>query len=125
MMYKAFPGFLALALLTAAPMADAQTNSERAGARAAAGEGLKAFNEGRHAEAIDLFTRAESLVHAPPHLLYIARANEKLGWLVLTGKIIQIGLPFLGHSDAVPTFFCSQNFNLIGWNERDSIKMIL
>ncbi len=81
-MDKAIAGFLALALLTAAPLAGAQTDTERAGARAAAGEGLKAFNEGRHGDAIDLFTRAESLVHAPPHLLYIARANEKLGRLV-------------------------------------------
>lgn len=81
-MDKAIAGFLALALLTAAPLAGAQTDTERAGARAAAGEGLKAFKEGRHGDAIDLFTRAESLVHAPPHLLYIARANEKLGRLV-------------------------------------------
>jgi len=33
-------------------------------------------------EALGLMERAESLVHAPPHLLYIARANEKLGQLV-------------------------------------------
>ncbi len=73
---------LALALIAASPLAGAQSDTERAGARAAASEGLKAFNEGRHADAIDLFNRAESLVHAPPHLLYIARASEKLGKLV-------------------------------------------
>jgi hypothetical protein len=59
-----------------------QTDADRAGARAAASEGLKAFDAGRWAEALDLFGRAESLVHAPPHLLYIARAHQQLGHLV-------------------------------------------
>jgi hypothetical protein len=62
--------------------AAAQTDEERAGARVAATKGAEAFNEQRYAEAVDLFTRAESLVHAPTHLLYIGRAQEKLGKLV-------------------------------------------
>jgi hypothetical protein len=73
---------LAAALCLGAPAALAQGDTERAGARAAATEGGKAFDEGRYKEAIDLFTRAESLVHAPPHLLFIARSHEKLGQLV-------------------------------------------
>jgi len=60
----------------------AQTDEERAGARAAATEGAKAFDEGRYADAIDLFSRAQSLVKAPTHLLYLARAQAKLGQLV-------------------------------------------
>lgn len=60
----------------------AQSEEERAGARVAATEGYKAFFDQRWADALDLFTRAESLVHAPPHLLYIARARDKLGQLV-------------------------------------------
>src|SRR5688572_27207371 len=60
----------------------AQTDEERAGARAAAQEGARAFEEGRFADAIDLFTRAQAPVKAPPHLLYMARAHEKLGQLV-------------------------------------------
>jgi hypothetical protein len=60
----------------------AQTDEERAGARAAATEGAKAFEEGRYADAIDLFTRAQSLVKAPTHLLFLARSQEKLGQLV-------------------------------------------
>jgi hypothetical protein len=60
----------------------AQTEMERAGAREAAKEGAKAFGEKRWSEAVDLFTRAESLVHAPPHLLYIARASVNMGQLV-------------------------------------------
>jgi len=43
--------------------AAAQTDEERAGARAAAQEGASAFREKRWADSIDLFTRAESLVH--------------------------------------------------------------
>jgi hypothetical protein len=60
----------------------AQTEMERAGAREAAKEGAKAFGEKRWTDAIDLFTRAESLVHAPPHLLYLARASANMGQLV-------------------------------------------
>jgi hypothetical protein len=43
---------------------------------------LRAYEEGRWAEGVDRFQRAEALVHAPPHLLYIARASAKLGKLV-------------------------------------------
>jgi hypothetical protein len=60
----------------------AQSEEERAGARAAATEGAQAFRDGKYADAADLFTRAESLVHAPPHLLYLARAQVKLGQFV-------------------------------------------
>jgi hypothetical protein len=60
----------------------AQTDEQRAGARTLATEGATAFNEGRYKEAVDLFTKAESLVHAPPHLLFLARAHAKLGQFV-------------------------------------------
>ena len=62
--------------------AGAQTDEARAGARAAATQGLKALQEGRYQDAVDLCTRAESLMHAPTHLLLIARAQNKLGHLV-------------------------------------------
>jgi hypothetical protein len=71
-----------LCLLAVEPCAFAQTDDDRAGARVAATEGVKASNEKRWADAADLFTRAESLVHSPVHLLYLARAQEKLGHLV-------------------------------------------
>jgi hypothetical protein len=64
-----------------------QSDEDRAGARAAATEGVRAIEEGRYTDAIDLFTRAESLVHAPPHLLYIARAHVKLGKLVKAHEV--------------------------------------
>jgi hypothetical protein len=72
---------LSSALTTAAP-SRAQTDEDRAGARALATQGAQAFSEQRWADAIDLFSRAESLVHAPPHLLYLARACVQAGQLV-------------------------------------------
>ena len=51
-------------------------------ARAAAAAGVDLLQQGRYAEALDRFQRAESLVHAPTHLLYIARTQVKLGQLI-------------------------------------------
>jgi hypothetical protein len=73
---------ISLGLVVVQPSAWAQTDDDRAGARVAATEGVKAINEKRWADAADLFSRAESLVHSPVHLLYLARAQEKLGKLV-------------------------------------------
>jgi hypothetical protein len=73
---------LGVSLVLGSPQARAQSEEEVAGARAAATEGIKAYNEGRYSAAVDLFQRAESLLHAPTHLLYMARANAKLGRLV-------------------------------------------
>jgi len=86
-----------LACLLAAVPAAAQTEEEIAGARSAATQGVKAYEAGDYTQALDLFQRAESLVHAPPHVLFIARAHEKLGHLVtareLYNKIIRESLP--------------------------------
>ena len=60
----------------------AQTDEQRAGARSLATEGASAFSDGRFKDAVELFSKAESLVHAPPHLLFIARASTKLGQYV-------------------------------------------
>lgn len=73
---------LMLALVSASAPAFAQTDEQRAAARALATEGATAFNEGRFKDAADLFGRAESLVHAPPHLLFLARSYAKLGQFV-------------------------------------------
>ena len=73
---------VALGMAVAQPSAWAQSDDDRAGARVAATEGVKAINEKRWADAADLFSRAESLVHSPVHLLYLARAQEKSGHLV-------------------------------------------
>ncbi len=69
------------AVLLADP-ARASTEEEKAGARAAATQGSTAFDQQRWADAVDLFSRAESLVHSPVHLLFKARALVQLGQLV-------------------------------------------
>jgi hypothetical protein len=69
-------------LLGISSHAFAQSDEQRAGARTLATEGAQAFNEGRFKDAVDLFSKAESLVHAPPHLLFMARAHAKLGQFV-------------------------------------------
>jgi hypothetical protein len=66
-------------LLGSARPAFAVTDEERSAARAAAGQGADAFEAGRFQEAVDLFTRAEAIVHSPIHLIYLARAQLKLG----------------------------------------------
>ncbi len=91
-----------VAVVVAAAMATtgrahAQSEQDRADARTAAIEGLKAFDAGRFQECVDLFQRAESLLHAPPHLLYKARCHTKLGQLVaareLYRKVVNEALP--------------------------------
>lgn len=60
----------------------AESDRDRAAARAAADAGVDAYEAGRYVEAVDLFGRAEQLVHAPTHLLFIARSLTKLGRFV-------------------------------------------
>jgi hypothetical protein len=73
---------VALFLLSLAGSGFAQTDEERAGARAAASKGVNAFSQGKWAEAADLMARAEKLVHSPTHLLYLGQAQEHQGQLV-------------------------------------------
>ncbi len=88
---------LAACLLGASRPACAQSDEQRAGARTLATEGAQAFNEGRFKDAVDLFSKAESLMHAPPHLLFMARAHAKLGQFVKAReaylKIVKEQLP--------------------------------
>src|SRR5215213_7964423 len=74
---------LAAISTTFAQAASAQADdTERATARSAAQQGIAAVLDGRYSEGVDLLERAESMVHAPTHLLYLARGYEKLGKLV-------------------------------------------
>src|SRR5512145_515102 len=72
----------AVTLAAAAEPACAESEEDRSAARALATQGIAAHRDGRYAEALDLFSRAETLVHAPPHLLYMARSAAKVGQLV-------------------------------------------
>jgi hypothetical protein len=60
----------------------AVSDAERAGARAQAVAGAQAFEKGQWQEAFDRFTRAESIVHSPTHVLFIGKAQLQLGQLV-------------------------------------------
>ncbi len=79
---SALAGAALAGVIALSATASAQNDDQRSGARAAATQGAQAFSEKRWSDAVDLFTRAESLVHSQVHLLYTARAYEKLGQLV-------------------------------------------
>jgi hypothetical protein len=70
---------LSAGLLSFSGRSLAVSDAERAGARAAANQGADAFDQGKWADAVELFGRAEALFHSPIHLSYIARAQLKLG----------------------------------------------
>jgi hypothetical protein len=88
---------LLLLILSCGGQALGQTDEQRAAARSLATEGATAFNEGKYQEAVELFGKAESLMHAPPHLLFLARSHAKLGQLVKAReaymKIVKETLP--------------------------------
>jgi hypothetical protein len=71
-----------VALLSSPLTAFAQSDDQRAAARDLATAGAEAFKEGKYDQALDSFTKAESLYHALPHLLFIARSHVKLGHYV-------------------------------------------
>jgi len=78
---------LCAALLVMAPavaMAQPATPNSDAkdSARKLAERGYELFQAGKYGEAIGHFEKAEQLFHAPPHLLFIARSQAKLGKLL-------------------------------------------
>ena len=104
--------FVAGLIALAAPGAHAQPGSpspaERQAARALADEGLSLFDAGRFAESFERFSKAESIVHAPPHLLYMARSKSELGELLLARDLYdKLGSEQLG-ADAPPPFVGAQ-----------------
>jgi hypothetical protein len=60
----------------------AESAADKATAREAATEGISLYRAGKYADALDRLKRAQALYDAPVHLLYIARAEDKLGQLV-------------------------------------------
>jgi hypothetical protein len=73
---------LSLSLMLSPALVTAQSDAQRASARAAAQAGLDAFDAQKWSEALELFSRAEGSVHAPVHLYYIGYSRMKLGKLV-------------------------------------------
>src|SRR5689334_4297640 len=76
---------LAWVLMTAllsSPLTAFAQDEQRAAARDLATAGAEAFKDQKYDVALDNFTKAESLYHALPHLLFIARSHVKLGQYV-------------------------------------------
>lgn len=72
---------LTFLLLFAPALARAQDDmgAARERARPIAHDAYLRFEAGDYPAAIDLFRQAEAIYHAPPHLLFIARSQVKLG----------------------------------------------
>jgi hypothetical protein len=66
--------------------ARAQSAADIATARQLAVQGIKLYDAGNYAEALDKLQRAQALYDAPVHLLYIARCQNNLGQLVESGE---------------------------------------
>ncbi|MEJ7728150.1 MAG: hypothetical protein WKG00_02950 [Polyangiaceae bacterium] len=93
-MRAALAATLAVLMCAAPRAASAQPTSdaspeERQAARALADKGLELYEAGRWAEALDRFQRAETVLHAPTHLLSMARAEARLGRLLAARKLYQ------------------------------------
>lgn len=74
---------LSVALAFDPQNASAQSHDEnKAAARALATQGAAALKGANFAEALDLVSRAEALLHAPTHVLMIARAQVGIGRFV-------------------------------------------
>jgi hypothetical protein len=69
-------------LVSSPALAQDESASDKANARTLATEGIDLYTEGRYAEALDRLQRAQALFDAPIHLLYIARAQARLGKLI-------------------------------------------
>jgi hypothetical protein len=93
----------ALVLGWAAP-ALAQNDQERDAARALADSAFAFFEKAEYANALERFQQAEKIVHAPPHLLYIARCHDKLGALFAARKAYSDVMVETLADDAPPAF---------------------
>ncbi len=86
----------------------AVTDQERSAAREAARSGVAEFRKGNFKDALRLLETAERVVHAPTHLLYIARSQVEAGLLVEARetyqKLINERLP----DNAAPPFVEAQ-----------------
>jgi len=71
----------------AVPATAAPTYKQKQEARSNANAGLKAFKAGDWALALERFGMAEEIIHAPPHLLFMARANAKLGEMLAAREL--------------------------------------
>ena len=73
---------LALTLCASAAHAQGVNDADRAAARELYVQGVELQEAGKFADALDRFTRAQSVFSAPTHLLHIAECDAALGKLV-------------------------------------------
>jgi hypothetical protein len=69
-------------VLTTSSIASAQAKDAKARARDLFSDGASAVEDGKPADGLPKLQEAESLFHAPTHVLYIARAQAALGKLI-------------------------------------------
>lgn len=81
-------GVLMLLLVSSAALAQSSP-ADKDEARKQARAGQEAFAKGDFSEAIARFEAAEAIIHAPPHLLFIARAKRELGKLAAAYAVYQ------------------------------------
>ncbi len=92
-MRSSFAGIILAGLVAAVaistPAVARPTYKEKQQARANANAGLKAFKAEDWSLALERFGMAEEIIHAPPHLLFMARANAKLGEMLAARELYQ------------------------------------
>jgi hypothetical protein len=81
---------VALALLIgSSPVGATPSKEQVSAARALAYAGYQLLQQEQYADAYDRFQQAEKIFHAPPHLLYMARAKRGMGELVAARDLYQ------------------------------------
>ena len=85
-------------------LAAGPTPTDREAARSLAKRGYELFESKDYPLAIESFEKAESRIHAPPHWLYIARAQVKLGKLLAAKETYERILAEKLPLDAPPPF---------------------
>jgi len=81
---------------------------EKSAARDAATAGIRAFQDGDYDTALELLRKAEEVVHAPPHLIYIARAHAAKSEYVLARETLMVLINEVLPADAPSAFHDAQ-----------------
>jgi hypothetical protein len=95
---------LACVVSIAMPAPAEVSPQERVAARALADAGFELFTAGDYETALDRFASAEKIIHAPPHLLFMARCYERLGRL-LEARAVYLGIVEEPLDDRAPREF--------------------
>lgn len=93
----------AVCVFAAVPgVANAQMSGDQAAAKVLADKGYDLLQAGLHAEALDLFRKAEERYHSPMFVLFMAECEEKLGRLVSARqRLVQVAREEVGpHSSS-------------------------